>query len=120
MAAESQVPEGAPAGQADQPAVELVSPGMIGTDDAHAAIALRPVEKPRRPVPADIVERAHLPVMAAHGEHQFAEEVERMIITGLRDVVDMADELPGRHEQPFGLQLEELRIEVGPGRQATT
>src|SRR3546814_4210937 len=56
--------------------------------------------------------------MAAHGEHQFAEEVERMIITGLRDVVDMADELPGRHEQPFALQLEELRIDVGPGRQA--
>jgi hypothetical protein len=61
---------------------------------------------------------AYLAVGAAHGEQGFSEEVERLVIAGVRNFRDMADDLPGGSENPFALEREEFRVPVGPRRQA--
>ena len=68
-------------------------------------------------MPADVVEAAHLAVIAADRDHALAEEIERVKVTALRNVVDVADELPAGAEDLLPLALEELRIAIDPGGQ---
>ena len=68
-------------------------------------------------MPADVVEAADLAVIAADRDDTLAEEVKRVEIAALRNVVDVADELPAGAEYPLPLEGEELRITIDPGRQ---
>ena len=71
----------------------------------------------RAAVPADIVERPHLPVMAADDQGPLADHVEALVVARLRNVVHMAGKLPALAEQLPALQLQELGVEIGPGWQ---
>lgn len=91
---------------------------MVGTDDAARAAAGRTIEQARGAVPADVMKSADLAVAAAQGEQGLPEDVERLVITGVRDFRDMADDLPGGPENPLALEREEFGVPVGPRRQA--
>ena len=67
---------------------------------------------------ADIVEAAHLAVGTAQAHELFAEYVERVVVARLRQIVHMADEVPGAREQMLPLGLEEVSVVIKPGRQA--
>ena len=91
---------------------------MIGTRDPASAIAPRIVEQARRAVPANVVKAADRAVVAAHDENGLAEELERMEITRIRNVVHVADELPARKKNELPLALEKIGVAIDPGGQA--
>src|SRR5262249_21038508 len=102
---------------AGEAAVELKGPGMIGTHDARAAVAVPAVEEARGAVAADVVEGAHLAVLAAHDEGALAIDLEAAPVAALGNVVEVADEVPGGEEYLLPLERHEIGIEVGPGGQ---
>ena len=91
-----------------QTAFEIVGPGVIGADDAAGADAARTIEQARGAMTAHVVERAHRAVVAAQREQHLADEVETLVVAGLRDLGDVADHLPGRAENAFALEREEF------------
>ena len=107
-----------PVGHSDQAAVECVGPGVVRTGNAAPAMALRAIEQPRRPVTTDVVECAHLAIVAAKNDNRLAEEFERMEVAGTRHIARVADHLPAFAENLGLLALEEFRVAVDPGRQA--
>ncbi len=107
-----------PARDRRQPPVQAVAPGVVGADQPVAAVAGVSVGQARGAVAADIVETAHPAVLAADGQDLFVEDVKSLIVAGLGDVVDVADDLPALRKQLGALQLEEGRIGVQPGGQA--
>ena len=107
-----------PARDRRQPPVEGVAPGVVGADEAVAAVAAGAVGDPRGAVAADVVEAAHHAVGAAQGEDALVQEVEGLVVAGVGHVVDVADDLPGLPKQRPLLQLEEARVGVEPRRQA--
>ena len=78
----------------------------------------RAVEQAGRAMPADVMKSAHHAVVAADGKQHFADEVEALVVAGVRNLRDVADDLPRWPEHPLALEREEFRIRVGPGRQA--
>src|SRR5262245_22497732 len=56
-------------------------------------------------------------VLAAHGDDGIPHHVERGEGAGLLQLIDVADELPRRTNQPLVLERCQLGIEVRPGRQ---
>ena len=105
-----------------QLAVVAEAPCVIGTGDAPPAIAAAAVrvaiEQPCGAVRADIVERSHLPVLAAHHDRALAHHRESMVVACARNVRHMAHEVPGRLEYVLALQRHEIGVEIGPGGQA--
>ncbi len=91
---------------------------MVGADDA-AALAAGAVQQPRRAMQADIVEGPRNPVLAAHHDDAFADEVEAVIVAGVRNVVQMADHLPGRRQHLVLLGFEKAGVGIDPARKAT-
>jgi len=78
-------------------------------------VAARPVEQPRRAVPADIVKCPHRAVLGAQHQHRFAVELEGMEVPRARHVAQVAHQLPAVAEDRLLLALEEFRIPVNPG-----
>src|SRR5688572_3649206 len=101
-----------------QAAFEVVRPGVVGADDAPAATAARTVEQPRRAMAAHIVENPYCAVVAAQGKQHLADEVEALVIAGLRNLGYVADDLPRRTEDALPFQREELGIRIRPRGQA--
>ena len=89
---------------------------MIGAGDAVLAGALA-VQQLGAAVAAGVLERAQGPVLAAHDDDGIAPQVEGREIAGLLHLVLVADELPGRQDHALILQLQQLRVQIGPGRQ---
>ena len=52
--------------------------------------------------------------MCAAYDNALARIVQRMPVARLRDVAEMADDLPGRADYPLNLDLEEIGIGVDP------
>ncbi len=102
---------------ADQPASQIVGPGMVGADQAPA-LAGRAIDQPGGAVAADIVEAADHAVLAADHDDAFAQIIEGVVAAGRGQVVLVADHLPGGAEQTLPLDREELGIGIEPGRQA--
>jgi hypothetical protein len=102
---------------ADQTAVEGVGPGVIAASDALAAVALRPFQKPRRAMPADIVKGAHRAIITAHDNDRLTQKIEAVIVPGAGHIAHMADDLPAVAENRFLLELEEVAIMIDPTRQ---
>jgi hypothetical protein len=69
-------------------------------------------------VPADVVESADSAVVATQDEDGFPEKFEGVIVAGLRDVVDVTDDLPGRPEHALRFVCEELLVAIEPRGQA--
>jgi len=77
----------------------------LAGDDLRAAVAAR------------IDERADLAVVVAHDDQRHADEIDRVIVAGVRDVVDASDEVPHLHEDGVDLALEERVARVALRRQ---
>src|SRR4051812_26983504 len=110
--------EGAAIANRGEASFEVVRPRVIGAHDASAAVAARPVEEPRRAMAADIVEGTDHAVIATQREEHLAHEVETLEVARVRDLGQVADDLPRRAEHAFALELQEFRVEIGPRRQA--
>ena len=104
-------------GHAREPAVERVGPAVIGAGDARAAGA-GAVQQTRTAMAADIGEGPDHAVLAAHDDDGIAHHVERGEGARLLQLVDVADELPGRPDQRLVFERRQLGVEIGPGRQA--
>jgi hypothetical protein len=87
---------------------------MVGTDDPPAAAAARSVEQPRAAMPADVMESPHPAVIATHSDQRGFEEIQGLEVAGVRNVVDVTDDLPGGAKDPFALEREEFRVYVSP------
>ena len=72
----------------------------------------------RATVQADIAEGARYSVAAANDDDALADELERVEIAGLRNVVQMADHLPGRGEDAFPLGGKKAGVGIDPSWQA--
>src|SRR3546814_572806 len=79
---------------------------MRSVDDARAAMA------------ADIGESAQLGIVATCHDYAFTAVIERVPIASCGNIALVADNLPARAEYSFEFQCEELRIAIGPCRQA--
>src|SRR5690606_15299954 len=86
--------------------------------NAEAAVSLRTLQEACCAMPADIVEGADRAIVAAHDKDRLAEKIEGVKVARPGNVVQMADELPRRTENPLRLVREEVLIAVEPGRQA--
>src|SRR6185503_6310004 len=118
MLCEVQVLETLPGRHCLQRTVERVAPGVIGADETVAAIAACAIGKTRAAMAADIVETAHHAICAAQRQELFAQDVERVIVAGVTDIVHVTDEMPGLGEELLPLGVEETGILINTGRQA--
>src|SRR5689334_8297268 len=91
---------------------------MVRTDDSPGAVPARAVEQAGGAVAAHVMKSAHLSVVAADGEEHLADEVEALVVAGVRNLGDVTDDLPGRAEDPLALEREEFRVGVRPGGKA--
>src|SRR6185295_7074286 len=89
-----------------QRAVEAIAPSVIGTDQAMAAIARFAGRNARGAMAASIVEATHHAIAAAQREKFLAQNIERVVVAGLGDIVDMADEMPGAGEDVCSFRRE--------------
>src|SRR5688572_26648899 len=82
-------------GDAPQPPVERIGPGVIGAGD-HPPAPMRALRHDgMRPVPAHIVEDADLTVLAANGEDPATEQIEPIAAALLWQLAAMAEHVPG-------------------------
>ena len=100
-----------------QPPVEPVGPAVIRAGDAGAAGA-GAVQQSRAAMPAGVGEGADHAILAAHHDDGIAHHVERGEGARRLQLIDVADELPGRPDQLLVFERGQLGIEIGPGRQA--
>jgi hypothetical protein len=75
------------------------------------------IEQPRTAVPAHVEIRLDRAIAIAHHQHAFRPEVERHVIARFRDRIDVANDLPARHENALEFEPVQLRMVVYPGRQ---
>src|ERR1700742_700532 len=66
-------------------------------------------------MPAGVVEAANLPVLAAHANNRLAHELERVVVTRVRDIAGMANDLPRLPKDHLLFQLKKLLVVVDPG-----
>ena len=94
-----------------EPAVEVVRPGMVRTLERPAEVRARwvVVEELRAPMRAQVVERPKLAVPVAHDEHRLAHDVADEVVARAGDLVRAADAHPAAEE-------ESLALLVGHGR----
>jgi hypothetical protein len=110
------------AGHGDQSAVEVVAPGVIGAYDPAAltpspAARIAGVQQPRGPMPTHVVERVDPAFGATDDDDRPGQEIEQPVIAGLRDVVDVTNDLPGRQQNALHFQPIKALVAVDPGRQ---
>src|SRR5258708_30830639 len=98
-------------------AVEIVGPGVVGTDNSAGTMSGGAVEKLRGPMAADVEERLDAAAAPANCDNGLAEELQRMVIARVRNVVEMANDLPrcGEHLLLFGAQ--KIGVPIYPSRQ---
>jgi hypothetical protein len=89
---------------------------MVGADD-DVAIAAAVIEQGRAAMAAGIGEGADHLVLAAHDDERHAGEFQRHIVTGIRNLVDMTQEVPRLAPDALDFALVEIVRGVAPGRQ---
>ncbi|CNN05427.1 Uncharacterised protein [Mycobacterium tuberculosis] len=95
-------------GRSAQPAIQPIAPQVV--------LAGQRVDAPRtgfhhqhQPVPADRRKSVQLPVDVPHHHDRLPCDGHGDVVTGLGELVDMRDKHPGPVEDPFPLQLPQLR-----------
>ena len=106
--------EAVPGRHAKQCTVVSIRPAVIGAGDGARAAACA-VEQSRAAVPADVMERANLPVAITNGKHALGADVERQVIAGLFEGAHMTQDLPAGQEDSLELEPRHLRVVVDPG-----
>src|SRR5262245_16826901 len=105
-------------GHSAQRAVKIIGPAMKRADHGTLAAPILARDHAGAAMPADIVEGAHDVVFAAQYQSALAGNVEGRPVALPGNVAHMAGELPVAPEQLLLLDVEELLIEIGPGRKA--
>ena len=100
---------------ADQAAVVPIAPAVIGAGDRALAFACS-VQHARAAVPADVMERLDRTVLVPDYDDTVRSHFQRDEIAGLRDGVDVADDLPARTQDSLVLQARHFRVAVDPCR----
>src|SRR5690606_23400208 len=80
------------------------------------AIALLVGDDARTAVPAHVVEGAYDAVLAAHDQRALADNIHGQIVTGIRNVGNMPDDLPVVAEEVLLFQFEQRVRMIGPTR----
>ena len=93
-----------------QLAGQFIGPGVVGADHDAGRAAAR--DQLMRPVLADIVEGAHLPVVAPDRKKALASDLERDIVAGVGQRVGMAGKLPGAGQQTLHFLRKDARVGV--------
>ena len=104
-------------GRADQPAVEIVGPGMIGAGDGGAA-AEGFARQQRIAMAADIVEGLDIAGAVAQQDQRAAGDLHRPAIAGPRQLIGPSGINPAGRKQQVLFLLQELRTGIGDGGQA--
>ena len=104
-------------GRSDEPALEVVGPGVVRALDALADAGFGLGEQAGPPVPADVIEGANLVVLAPDDDQALVGDLAEDGIAGIGDLVLAADEDPHPGEEPFALLEEVIRVDVIAGRQ---
>jgi hypothetical protein len=102
-------------GRADQPAVEIVGPGMVGAGEQPEAAA-GPIDQGMAAVTAGVLERPHLARLVAHQNERMARH--RHDIAGIGDFMAAPDVKPGPRQPALVFEREEAAIGVSRRRQA--
>jgi hypothetical protein len=92
--------------------IEIVGPAMKWTDDDRLARAPPTGHHPRPTVPADIMKAFHLPVVAAHSNGAFTDNIEGHVVSRLRDLIHMAQKLPAPPKEMLIFKFHGLVIEM--------
>ncbi len=92
-----------------QPPFEREPPAMIGAGDRPVAMPVRRCRQRPCAVRANIVERAHRAVLAAHGENGSPGQIIRQEVAGRLQHVLMPDQPPGLGEYGLPFQRKDLR-----------
>ena len=66
-------------------------------------------------MPADVVECAQDPILAAYDEGALADRIERHVIAGVRHLAHVADHQPTALEDALAFELVEFGVAVDPG-----
>ncbi len=96
-------------GRADQPAVEGVGPGVVGTLDRLGEAAGVLLAEPGAPVPADVVERPVAARPVVQHDHALLADLLEEVLARLGDAVFTADADPALEEDLLHLLGQDLR-----------
>ena len=102
---------------AEEPAVEVVRPGVVRAEEFLEAVSLGVFHETRASVTADIVERPQFPPAVAEDEHTRARDLDRTERTRGRELVLSADALPRGAEEATHLFLKDGRVGEERARQ---
>jgi hypothetical protein len=69
-------------------------------------------------VATDVVEAAYHSIVATNAYDRIAQNIEAVIVATLRDVVDVADDLPRIAEYRSLFEFEEFGVGIDPTREA--
>src|SRR6202795_4552382 len=94
----------------EQSAVEAVSPAVVGAAEEFAVSAAG--GGVAGAMAADIIKAAENAVVAASDEERLSDEVEGKVVAGARDLVHVADDLPGGGEEPGLFVLKSCWVEI--------
>ena len=104
--------------RAAQGAVQIVYPAVERADHRSLALARQTIHHPRAAMTAQVVKRPHHPILPAHHQRAFAQQIKAAPVAGGGDVIDMAGQLPVIQEKLLAFQFEQRVGMIGPGRQA--
>src|SRR6266478_3207595 len=89
-------------GRTDQAAVDAICPGMVGTREMRAAIAL-PREQSCAAVLAGVRESVQLAGCVTRDDQRLARDFDGEIVAGVCDFIGTSGEYPGAQEYPVDL-----------------
>src|SRR5450631_1888689 len=78
--------------------IEIISPCVIRTNYSAVTMSRAAVEEPRGAMTADIEKCFDAGITATQRDNGLSEEIQRVVIAGIRDVVEVTYDLPRRGE----------------------
>ncbi len=101
-----------------QVAVQIVGPGMIGTDEPGSlGLSRAPGAEARTAVPANIQQAAYLACRGSNDDDRLGTELDHQVIAGARDAADMARTKPMPKQHALHVALEDGRVGIEFPRQ---
>ena len=98
---------------ADEAAILPVGPAVIRAGDGRRT-ASGAVQQPGAAMSADVVERADPAIAVPQHQHAVGPHVERHVVAGSGDRIDVADDLPARQNDPLQFEPRHVGIVVHP------
>ena len=99
-----------------QPPVQRIAPAVVAAGERLAAISRTIRHQRASPMPTDIVEPGQSPVRLPHHHHRRAADHIGDVVSGARQLADMADELPRPSQDRSAVGREGVRSLIEGGR----